>query len=180
MSKPKSQKLELVPMKAVVCPLCNGKGRVESSVIKARVKCIGCEGKGWVEVHFAKVVQAPKTTSIPGIPPMPNPVQPSPHYTPYVSPNTIPGGGGGTYPIGGWGGGGAGGSNGATLTSTTTTGNTYFSGGTGGSSWKCQVCGQIVPAQMYHTCPNSASNNYAYTIKNNGIADWVDVSAKAL
>lgn len=61
------KKNKLVPMKAVKCPICEGKGRVDSPVINAPVKCRGCDGKGWVEVHYAEVVKAPKVM------PQPNP-----------------------------------------------------------------------------------------------------------
>jgi len=43
-------------MKAVLCPVCNGMGRVADnppvgSTGPADKTCHGCGGKGWVEVH---------------------------------------------------------------------------------------------------------------------------------
>lgn len=52
-------------MKAVLCPVCKGKGRVYNKTIKTQIKCRGCDGKGWVEVHYAEVVPAPKVKTIP-------------------------------------------------------------------------------------------------------------------
>ena len=41
-------------MKAVLCPICNGKGEVtpnwDSWDHRTLVKCHGCDGKGWVEI----------------------------------------------------------------------------------------------------------------------------------
>ena len=56
MSNPK----DIVPMKAVECPICKGKCRVMNDVVKTKIKCNGCEGKGWVEVHYAQIGEAPK------------------------------------------------------------------------------------------------------------------------
>ena len=41
-------------MKAVLCPVCNGKGRIYGgyeSGTEPLETCHGCGGKGWVEVH---------------------------------------------------------------------------------------------------------------------------------
>lgn len=72
-------------MKAVICPICEDKGMVLSSIINTKVKCRGCDGKGWVEVHYAEVVKAPETVSIPQLPQ----TQPQP-YTPQIDPNIQP------------------------------------------------------------------------------------------
>lgn len=81
----KKPKPELVPMKAVKCPVCEGKGMVLSSIINAKVKCKGCDGKGWVEVHYAEVVKAPKVVPMPELPK----AQPQP-YRPTIDPNIQP------------------------------------------------------------------------------------------
>ena len=40
-------------MKAVLCPICNGRGKIEDNSTSANllVTCHGCRGKGWVEVQ---------------------------------------------------------------------------------------------------------------------------------
>ena len=40
-------------MKAAICPVCNGIGKVRAPSIQCieLIKCHGCQGKGWVEVH---------------------------------------------------------------------------------------------------------------------------------
>ena len=43
-------------MKAVICPVCNGKGRLppqEDFSTYYENMCHGCEGKGWVEIGNA-------------------------------------------------------------------------------------------------------------------------------
>lgn len=39
-------------MKAVKCPVCNGKGTIkdEGCLVMTEHKCHGCDGKGWVQV----------------------------------------------------------------------------------------------------------------------------------
>ena len=53
-------------MKAVLCPVCNGKGTTKSidPTETSEYKCHGCGGKGWVEVSealplFEKQVECP-------------------------------------------------------------------------------------------------------------------------
>jgi len=41
-------------MKAVVCPICNGSGKIsveEPTTAGGMKTCHGCGGKGWVEIH---------------------------------------------------------------------------------------------------------------------------------
>jgi DnaJ-class molecular chaperone len=43
-------------MRAVLCPVCLGKGRIPDESFKGTTspidkQCHGCAGKGWVEVH---------------------------------------------------------------------------------------------------------------------------------
>ena len=40
-------------MKAVRCPVCHGKGIVRLGwyLFLVTRECVGCEGKGWVEIH---------------------------------------------------------------------------------------------------------------------------------
>jgi hypothetical protein len=71
-SSPEKTSKKLVPMKAVLCPVCKGNGRVMNKVIKAHIKCRGCEGKGWVEVHYAEPVKAPKIKTLPYVPVQPD------------------------------------------------------------------------------------------------------------
>lgn len=67
---------KLIPMVPVKCPLCEGRGRVMSIVVKTLIKCHGCEGKGWVEVHMAKPVNSPPVIPIgQPIPQTPKPQQ---------------------------------------------------------------------------------------------------------
>lgn len=38
-------------MKAVICPVCNGEGKLNKTTGVFPPDCHGCDGKGWVEVH---------------------------------------------------------------------------------------------------------------------------------
>lgn len=62
-------------MKAVICPVCQGKGWIWSEIAsKKTIECHGCDGKGWVEVQ-----EEPANTG-PYI--LPNPIYPYyPHYS---------------------------------------------------------------------------------------------------
>lgn len=76
---------DIVPMKAVECPLCKGKGRVMNDVVKTKIKCHGCEGKGWVEVHYAQIGEAPKfiPQTVP-YPPIPHDPYKREDFDPYI------------------------------------------------------------------------------------------------
>lgn len=53
-------------MKAVICPVCLGKGVVDEK------KCRGCDGKGWVSVpdeHYYPFYPPPWHPSPPPLPP---------------------------------------------------------------------------------------------------------------
>ncbi len=59
-------------MRAVICPVCNGSGKIivpspreSSNTIDSEKSCHGCGGRGWVEVH--------EEPHIPSHVPVPNP-----------------------------------------------------------------------------------------------------------
>jgi len=64
-------------MKAVLCPICNGSGKIgkgidrnSTSAVPVLETCHGCNGKGWVEVG------EDKTDYIPWYPIYPTPTYP--------------------------------------------------------------------------------------------------------
>jgi len=56
-------------MKAVLCPVCDGKGKVLESITEGHIKaefdreCHGCLGKGWVEVSDDAYIAMPSITT---------------------------------------------------------------------------------------------------------------------
>ncbi len=75
-------------MKAVICPVCNGKGQLENPLTpEMRKNCHGCEGLGWVEVGEDSYLipqpgPVPQYPNIPWYPIYPNIV---PNQYPYLN-----------------------------------------------------------------------------------------------
>ena len=68
-------------MKAVLCPVCNGSGKIQPTGDQSDNKletCHGCNGKGWVEVQedYSPYVRYPIVPCEPYNPYCPRPVEP--------------------------------------------------------------------------------------------------------
>ena len=73
-------------MKAAICPVCNGSGKYqtpkEAMDGDIGVKCHGCQGLGWIEVH--ETIGIPVPYPVPSWPVTPQPL--SPWYWPLQPP----------------------------------------------------------------------------------------------